>query len=55
MQSESNRGDAKSYKVEGTRYDVILCQMGVVGKKISKNNLGEVEIASEESDMTNSP
>ena len=32
MQSESNRGGAKSYEVEGTRYNVVLCKMGVVGK-----------------------
>ena len=32
MQCESNRSDMKSYEGEGTRYDVILCKMGVVGE-----------------------
>ena len=31
-QSESNQDDMKSYKVKGTRYDVILCKMRMVGK-----------------------
>jgi len=30
--SELNRGNVKSYEVEGTRYNVILCKMEVVGK-----------------------
>ena len=31
-QSESNGSDMKSYEGKGTRYNVILCKMGVVGK-----------------------
>jgi hypothetical protein len=31
-QSESDRSDTKSYEGEGTKYNVILCKMGVVGK-----------------------
>ena len=31
-QSESNQDDMKSYEVKGTRYNVILCNIGVVGK-----------------------
>jgi hypothetical protein len=43
-------------KGEGTKYDVILSVCNGSGRlNISKNDLGEVEMASEGSDMTNSP
>jgi hypothetical protein len=31
-QSESDQSDAKFYEGGGTKYNVILCKMGVVGK-----------------------
>jgi hypothetical protein len=40
---------------EGPRYNVILYIMGVVGKIEVKMNIGGVEMASEGSDITNSP
>jgi len=55
MKLKSNWSDTKSHEGGGNAVQCYSCVKWECYVNISKNNLGEVEMASEGSDTTNSP